>query len=109
MLKARLADRADGELFHDFRIENQAAAHQRFAFTHRFEPEDALLRKPVLAAQDALHFEALFQVVACEDELGGFAGGQDTAVVRAFNAAEFGKVAAFGKVFGNNFAEKIRL
>lgn len=65
--------------------------------------------KPVLIAQDALYLEPFFQVVACEDKLSGFTGGQQTAVIRAFYAAEFGEVAALGKVLGNDFAEKIRL
>ena len=59
----------------------------------------------MLAAEHALHGEALFEVVARENELRRLAGRQNAAMVRALDAAEFGEVAAFGKVLGDELAE----
>lgn len=97
-----LADGADGKLFDDFRIDDQAAAHDRFTFAYRLHPEDAFSREPVFAAQDALDFEAFFQIVAGQDKLRGFA-----AVAAAFDATEFGKITAFGQVLGDELVEEV--
>lgn len=56
-----------------------------------------------------MYIEAFFEVVAGEDEQGGFAGGKDVAVIVAFDAAKFGKVAAGREVLGDDFAEEAGL
>lgn len=63
----------------------------------------------MLAAEHALHLETLFEIVAGKDKLGGFAGRQNAAMVRPFHAAELGKVAALGKMLGDELTEKVGL
>ena len=107
--ETRLARLAHGEFLDDFLVENQAAAHRRLAFAHRLEPQDTLPPKPVFAAENTLHVQPLFQVVARQDELGGFARGKNAAVITAFDSAKFRKFAALRQMLGNELAEKVRL
>lgn len=104
-----LADSAERQLFDDLRIQDQSAAHDWLPFRNRREPENTFFREPMVAVEQALHFEPLVEIVAGEDELGGFAGGKDAAMVRAFYPAELGKVAAFWEMLDDDPREEIGL
>src|SRR5262249_33956571 len=91
----------------DLRLQNQPSAHDRFAFMDQLEPQNVLLREPVIAAEQALNIQTLFEIVPGQDELCGFSGGQDAAMVGAFDTAELGEVSALWKMLGDNFTEEI--
>ena len=60
----------------------------------------------MIAAQHALHFQTLFEIVSGQNELRGFACGQDTAMIRAFDTAKLRKISAFGETFGDDPAKE---
>lgn len=104
--KTRSADAAQRKQLGVFRVEDQSAGAGGFAGAQFFEVQDSFFCKKVFCIKELHDLSTAVFVFAGEQEQHGFAGGQEAAVVGAFDAAEGREVAALGQEFGDDVVEK---